>query len=149
ASYSGDACYKNGTSPNYAQLVYRATSSVSLTSDVNPSTYGQNVKLTAQVTPTGTSGQAKFYDGGNLIGSASVNTSTGLAVLNVGNFIPGKHDLTVQYPGDSHYEPSTSTNYSQVVNQLPSTTVLSVSPSPAVCQQDVTLTATVTPSDAS
>ena len=148
ATYSGDGCFKNATSPPYAQLVYRAGSSVVLTSDINPAAFGQTVKFTATVTPVGATGRVTILEGGNPIGTAAVNALTGLATLNVGNLLPGTHTMTVTYPGDTHYQPSGSGGYNEVVNKTPSSVVLAAAPSPAVCQQPVTLTATVTPGEA-
>jgi len=148
AAYSGDGCYLAKTSAPYAQLVNHAPTTVTVSSDINPSTYGQTVKFTGTVTPIGATNRVYFYSDGNLIGSAAVNSSTGLATLNVSNLLPGKHDITANYSGDGHYESSTSGVYSQQVDAGPSSVALSASPNPAVCQQPVTLTATLTPSDA-
>ena len=126
ASYSGDGCFKTATSPPYSQLVYRAASTTGLTSDINPSTFGQTVKLTASVTPIGATGRVTFYDAGNPIGTGAVSGSTGLATLTTNNLVPGTHALTASYPGDSHYGSSASSTYNQVVNPIPSSTVLSV-----------------------
>jgi hypothetical protein len=146
-TYNSDACYSARTSAVYSQAVYRATSTTSLTADINPSFFGQVVKLTATVT-VGASGRVSFYDAGSLIGTAAVNAS-GLAILNVGNLLPGTHTLTATYPGDSHYEASAAAPHTQVVTQVPSTISMSAPvPSPALCRQDVVLTATVTPLDA-
>src|SRR5436189_73786 len=119
-----------------------------MTTDINPAADGQTVKLTATVTPSGATGRVTFYNDGNLLGTAAVNTLTGLAVLNVSNLLPGSHSLTVSYPGDVRYTGSGSAPVSQVVTKRASSTALAASPSPAGCQQPVTLTATLTPSDA-
>ncbi len=146
AIYSGDACYATKNSAAYSQLVYRAPSTTNLTSDINPSFFSQNVKLTAAVT-VGATGRVSFFDGGGLIGTAAVNGS-GIATLNVDNLLPGSHTLSATYPGDSHYSGSASGPYTQVVGKLQSVTVLSApTPNPALCRQEVTLTANL-PSDA-
>src|SRR5262249_33960196 len=148
AAYSGDACDAPKTSATYSQLVYRAASSVSLGSDVNPSPFGQTITLTATVTPATTTGRVTFYDGGNPVGTAAVNGATGLATLHVASLLPGPRPLSASYPGDAHFAPSTSAVYDQVVIPLPSSVTLTTDPNPAGCRQTVTLTATVTPSDA-
>ena len=148
ATYNGDACYATKTSANYAQLVYRAASSVSVGTDINPSVCGQTIKITATVTPVGATGQARFFDNGNLIGTANFSGSTGLAVLSSNNLLPGKHDLTVDYVGDSHYTGSSSNSYSQVVNPATSAVTLVSDLNPAKFGAAVHYTATVTPSDA-
>ncbi len=148
ASYSGDACYAPKTSAPYSQRVSRAASSVSLASNVNPSVFTQTVTLTATVTPAGGTGRVTIYDAGSPIGTAAVNSSTGLATLNVGNFVPGTHSLTTTYPGDAHLEPDTSATYDQVVDKQATSIDLSQDPPASACQQTVTLTASLTPSDA-
>ena len=152
ATYNGDACFNTKTSANYAQLVYRAGTTTSLSTDVNPSNYGQPVVLTATVSPVGVTNKVFFYDNGNLMGAVSVNSSTGLATLSTSNLLPGKHDLTAAYQGDTHYSPSsTASPYSQTVVVVPdpSSVALTASPSPTTCQTPVTLKATVSPSNAS
>ena len=60
------------TSAAFSQLVHRAPISCALASDVNPSAFGQTVRLTATLTPAGPTGRVSFYDGGNLMGTAAV-----------------------------------------------------------------------------
>jgi hypothetical protein len=141
ATYNGNACYAVGVSGAYGQLVYRAPTSLVLTSDINPSTYGQTVELTATITPSTTAGRIYFYDGANLIGSS------GTRVLSVSNLLPGKHDLTAQNRGDDNYEPCTSPIYSQVVNSVETSTALTSDINPAKAGSTVNLIATVTPSE--
>jgi len=146
ATYSGDACY-NAKTAVIQQQVNRAPTTVSVTSDINPSTCGQTVKLIAQVSPVGATNRVFFYDGGNLIGSGAVNALTGVATLNVGNFQVGKHDITVTYQGDNKYEPSASASvYSQVVNAISTSVSLSSDANPSKEGGQVTFTATLTPS---
>src|SRR5262245_39554090 len=148
AVYSGDACYAPATSPAYAQLVTRVATVVNLTSDVHPSTFGENVVLTATVSPAGPTGRVAFLDGANSLGTATVNVFTGVATLNVGNLLPGTHALTAHYPGDAHFDSSTSVPYAQIVDPQTTSVELSTSVSPSVCKQLVTWTATVTPGEA-
>ena len=149
ATYNGDACYLTKTSAKYSQLVYRAVSSVSVGTDINPSLCGQTIKITAIVTPLGATGQARFYDNGNLIGTANFSGSTGLASLTSNNMLPGKHVITVDYVGDTHYIGSSSNSYSQVVNLSPTSLTLVSDLNPAKYGATVHLTATVSPSNAS
>ncbi|WP_432035505.1 beta strand repeat-containing protein [Streptomyces cucumeris] len=123
-----------------------AASTTAVTSTPNPSVFGQTVTFTATVasvppgtfTPTGT---VDFtVDAGTPVtvpvdgaGQASFTTSS----LSV-----GPHTVTATYSGDANLDPSTGTNIQQV-NAAVTTTILTVSPNPAVCGQDVTLSATV------
>src|SRR5262249_22080024 len=62
ATYSGDSNYAGSTSPALTQTVNAAATSTSVSSSLNPSTFGQSVTFTATVTanapgagtPTGT-----------------------------------------------------------------------------------------------
>src|SRR5262249_15224465 len=124
-------------------------STTSVTTDINPSTFSQNVKITATVIPVGATGRPSFFVDGNLIGTAAVNGLTGLAVLNVDNMLPGVHCITVSYPGDSRYLPSASAAcYTQGVEHKVSTTALSSTNNPSLVNTSVDLIATIIPSDA-
>src|SRR5262249_5871550 len=86
-----------------------------------------------------------FYDGGNLIGMANLGALTGLAALNIGNFLPGSHDLTAVYPGDSRYlGSSTLAPYTQNVTINTSSVELTSDINPSQFGQGVT----ITPADA-
>src|SRR5207245_342403 len=69
ARYNGDASNAATTSAPDTQVVNRASSTTSLTTDVNPSSFGQNVKLIANVTP-GTTGRVSYFDGSTPLGTA-------------------------------------------------------------------------------
>jgi hypothetical protein len=60
ATYSGDANYTDSTSPPVGVQVSPLPSSVTLTSDVNPSLCGQKVNLIAHVEPVGATGTVQF-----------------------------------------------------------------------------------------
>ena len=149
AHYSGDACLLSAASAPHAQSVGRAASTTLLASDLNPAACGAVIKLTAAITPAGGTGRATFYNAGSVIGTATVNALTGLAVLNVGNLLPGAHALTVSYPGDRNVAPSVSTPLSQVVGASASTVVLGSDINPSTWPQAATFVATVTPGSAS
>jgi sugar lactone lactonase YvrE len=142
ATYSGDANYAAATSNILVQDVVDPTT-VALTSNINPSSVGQSVNLTATVTsaaPTIT-GQVSFYDGGVLIGTAIVNGTT--AMIPATFTTAGTHTLTCVYSGDVDNATSTCNPYSQVV--LATTTMtLTSSKNPSAVNQSVTFTATVT-----
>jgi hypothetical protein len=133
-----------------SQVVIGTVTSTSLTSDINPSVFGQSVRLTATVTPPGGRGRVSFSCAGGQLGTAAVNSVTGVATLFVSSLVPPGCNLTACYPGDANYEPSCSSNYFQGVNKAETVTTLDP-PSPStgvVCNEPVQLTATVSPSDA-
>jgi autotransporter-associated beta strand protein len=98
------------------------TSTVSVSSDNNPSTYGSTVNLTATVigsgsaaTPTGT---VTFYDAGSAIGTSPVSGSgtTVTATLAISTLSVGAHNITATYSGDPLFDTSTSSILVQTVN---------------------------------
>jgi hypothetical protein len=82
-----------------------ATSSITLTSSPNPSTYGQVVSLTATVT-AGAAGTVTFYDGAIVLGTARV--VSGAATLSTPSLGAGRRRLKAYYLGDSNFTASTS-----------------------------------------
>ena len=147
AIYSGDAGFAGGTSATFSQIVNTAATTTSISSSSNPDTVNQPVTLTAAVaslsgggTPTGT---VTFEFGyGGIIGTAAV--AWGHASLSAVFAKPGTKSIIAIYSGDSNFAASTSSVFSQIVNQAATTTKLTSSPNPAVSGQAVTLTATVT-----
>jgi hypothetical protein len=120
AVYGGDANYATSTSSAVSQVVNQASTTTTLTSDVNPSAPGQTVTFTATVaaaspgagTPTGT---VDFLDNGTQIGTGTLNAS-GVATFSSSTLTTGTHAITAMYVGDENYTTSTSDAVSQVVN---------------------------------
>jgi hypothetical protein len=73
--------------------------SIQLVSSFNPSTYGENVILTANVTPATATGTVTFKDGSSTLGSG--NLTNGSASLTLSSLPAGQHTLTAAYSGDS------------------------------------------------
>jgi hypothetical protein len=154
ASYGGDANFKASpvSSPALDQAVTASSSATTLASSLNPSNYGQSVKLTATIAPgAGASGNptgtVTFLDNGTSIGTGPVSTTGGVttATLTTSTLPVGSHPLTASYGGDSNYSGSTSTPaLSQVVNKAATGTTLGSSLNPSAIGQSVTFTATVT-----
>ncbi len=89
---------------------------LSLTSSANPATYGQPVKLTAAVTPTGATGVVTFYDGVNILESMPVSGSQ--AVLSTIGLYPASNALKAYFSGLPTYLPSTSPVLAETVHAL-------------------------------
>lgn len=109
-----------------------SATSTSLTSSLNPSTFGQSVTFTATVTsqngaPTGS---VTFSDGNTTLGSGTVNA--GQAAISTSALTVGSHSITAAYGGDSNYSASSSTAIMQTVNQATATISLSNIPGNAV-----------------
>ena len=120
--------------------------STAVTSSSNPSGFGQSVTFTATVTPQGSgspTGTVTFSDGSTQIGQSAV--SDGVATLSTSSLAIGSHSVTAAYSGDSTFAASVSSALTQVVANASTTTALSGSPNPANVGQNVTFTATVTP----
>ena len=144
ASYSGDANYKAANSKTLKQIVKQYTTGTTLTSSLNPSTYGQAVTFTATVssagpTPTGT---VTFNDGSKSIGSASL--SGGVASITTSTLPVGTLSITASYGGDAASAKSTSAALKQVVDKATSATRIVSSVNPSKVGQKVKFTATVT-----
>jgi hypothetical protein len=143
--YSGDATFSGSTSAALAQTVNPASTTTTLTSSLNPSTFGTSVKFTATVSPATATGTVQFFDGPTSLGSASL--SAGAASLSTSALAAGAHSITATYSGDANDSASTSSILTQTVNNLIATsTSLKSSPNPSVRGQNVTFTAAVVPS---
>lgn len=120
------------------------STTTSLNSSSNPSSFGQSVTFTATVNPQSPSmptGTITFSDGSTQLGQAAV--SSGSASLTTSAMALGSHSITASYSGDSNFGGSVSTALNQVVAMASTTTTLSGSPNPAAVGQNVTFTATV------
>jgi hypothetical protein len=102
------------------------------------------VSLAPGATADGTlSGTVTFLDGGEAIGTASIDGS-GHATLPLSTLSVGSHTLTASYAGATNYAPSNSTQLTEQV-QKTSTAVSVTSSAPSVLAgESVSFTATVT-----
>ena len=117
AVYGGNANFTGSTSPVLTQTVNKAGSTTTLSSSINPSTFGQSVTFTAKVkpatsgTPTGT---VTFKDGGTTLGTGSLNSSAS-ATFTISTLGKGVHSITAAYGGDSKFAGSTSATLTETV----------------------------------
>lgn len=147
AMFNGDSTIL-GSSSVLNQHVNPAASMTSLTSSLNPSTYGQLVTFSATVTPvspaTGmATGTVEFFDGTTDLGGASL--INGVATFDDSALGAGMHVITATYEGDSTFLTSGAT-LSQVVTQASANETLSSDINPSVFGQMVMFTAAVTSS---
>ena len=69
ATYSGSAIFAGGGSATFIQVVNQAASTTVVTSNRNPSVFGQTVTFTARVTPLAATGTVQFrLDGADVGG---------------------------------------------------------------------------------
>ncbi|HEY6212158.1 MAG TPA: Ig-like domain repeat protein [Vicinamibacterales bacterium] len=96
-----------------------AATTTALSSSVNPSTSGQMITFTANVT-SGTAGTINgtmtFFDGANTIGYA--NVSNGSAAFSTSSLSNGSHAITAAFEGSPSFLPSTSPVVNQTVTQV-------------------------------
>jgi Bacterial Ig-like domain (group 3)/FG-GAP-like repeat len=121
------------------------STSTSLVSSLNPSTYGQKVTWTSTVTSSGSTiptGKVNFTWSGHTIGSATLS-SGGVATLTRSNLNADPYPLTAVYTGDAANLGSRSTVVNQVVLETSSTATLTSSPNPSTQGQAVTFTAKI------
>jgi hypothetical protein len=141
-----DATDYTTASAKVSQVINQATSSVVVTSSVNPSSTGQLVAFTASITPQlgGTAtGSVMFYDGTTALGTVTVSSNA--AALSTSALATGTHSITAVYSGDSNVLGATSGAFSQVVNasHIATTATLVSSLNPAYVTQTIVYTATV------
>ena len=124
------------------------STSTTVTSNANPSVYGQTLTLTSKVSANtsgaGTpSGIVTFKDGTIVIGTQTLN-NVGVATLTTSLLSVGSHSITAVYGGDNTFKTSTSAAFSQVVNQAATTSLLTSSANSSIIGQSVTFTGTIT-----
>ena len=144
--YSGDPNFSGSNSAGLPQVVNQDASTTAVASSVNPTVFGQSVTFTATVasavsgvgTPTG---QVIFYDG-----TTAIDTETlvnGVASYTTSSLAVAGHSITAKYAGDTNFSGSTSTAFTQAVDQASTTTGVTTSVNPSAWGQGVTFTATV------
>ena len=92
------------------------SSTVTLTSSANPSTYGQSVTLTATVSPSTATGTVTFYNGVTMLEIEPI--SSGQAALKTVMLPSGTLTILARYNGNGSDSPSTSTPFQQTVNAV-------------------------------
>jgi hypothetical protein len=154
ATYNGNACCEPSSSTRQQTVVPTAT--IALTSSPNPSIFRQTVNFTATVSPSNASGTVTFSEliscplpcSVKSVALATVPLNTGKATLALSSLSGGSHLITAAYSGDSVYKSVTSSIFTQAVNEVVPSITLTVVPNPYIAAQPLTLTATLSPSDA-
>ncbi len=132
----------------------QASTTTSVSSSANPSSFGQQVTFTATVTPTDGGGTVAFYADSSATpisgcGAQSLTQVTGSsysATCSTSALPVGAHTISATYSGDSSFAGSSgSLAGDQTVNQAATAIALSSSQNPSVFGQRVTFTATVSP----
>jgi hypothetical protein len=148
AAYGGDTNYKTSTSTAFSQTVNKYSTTTTVSSNLNPSTYGQTVVFTATVSsangvpPDGET--VTFKRGSTTLGTGVL--AGGSATFSTSTLATGTPSITAQYATDSAFLSSTSAALTQTVSKAATTTALTSSLNPSAVGQSVTFMATVTSS---
>ncbi len=143
ATYGGTAVFAGSVSVPFVQVVNKAATTTTITSNVNPSVFGRTVTLTARVQPNpGAGTNVQFFEGTTSLGSFPLD-ATGRAQLSISTLAVGTHGITAVFPGTANYLASTSPVFNQTVNKANSRTVVTTSGTPANAGTTVIFRATV------
>ena len=124
-------------------VLFNPSTSTTLSSALNPSTFGQSVTFTATATSSGApTGTVIFSDGSTVL--AGVPLTSGQASFSTSSLAGGSHSIIAAYSGDASFIGSTSSALTQTVNKASTSAAISTSASPSILNQSVTLTAMVT-----
>jgi hypothetical protein len=113
AVYSGNVIFATSTSSALLETVSKAaltTTTTSLSASPTQTTLGQQVVVTATVSPAPTgspSGTVNFYNGTTLLATISANAS-GVATFSTTSLPVGTNNLTAVYSGNAGFAASTS-----------------------------------------
>ena len=153
AVYAASGNYLGSTSNVVAQVVNALSTTSSLTSSPDPSSYGSSVSFTDTVSASsGTpGGSVTFYSCTTT--TCSTKTSLGTGTLSAGKATDATSSLPVGttyveavYSASGNYLGSTSNVVAQVVNALSTTSSLTSSPDPSSYGSSVSFTDTVSAS---
>jgi hypothetical protein len=148
AFYGGDAGNVSSSNTLSQNVTSGGSSTTTLASSTNPSTFGTSVTLTATVSGNSPTGSVNFKDGANSISSCSAVALSGsgnvrTAACTTSALSVATHSLVAAYSGDAGNAASSSAALSQVVNKAASTTGVASSLNPSTGGANVTFTATV------
>ena len=144
AVYSGDSSFASSSSSNLSQSVTKATTSVALTSSLNPAVIGQSVTFTATVTGAfggASTGTITFKQGTKVLNTATLSANS--AIFTTSTLAVGSDSITASYSGDTNFLGSISNTLSEIIKKIATTTKVLSSANPSVAGQIVTFTAAV------
>lgn len=128
-TYSGDAAFLLSESQPYIQNINKSATDVNLTSNPNPTVFGQLVTFTTKVNVPGTGEGVPMASGvvtfsfnpmnGNSLATKPVAVINGLATYVTGTLATGSYTVTANYSGDANYNPGSSQNYNQIIECNP------------------------------
>ncbi len=141
ADYTSSDTSVTGANSGPLTQVVENTSTLGLTSSVNPSLPGQQTTLTATLTALGTpAGSVAFYDGATLLGTVTLTGDT--ASLTTSFTTTGDHNLKAVYTSSNQLTENATATLTQVVLYA-TTAVLTSSVNPVAVNATTVLTATI------
>ncbi|HEV7766444.1 MAG TPA: Ig-like domain repeat protein, partial [Thermoanaerobaculia bacterium] len=144
ATYGGDGSFL-GASDSLTQTVDPTATSVAVTATPAPSTFGEEIAITATVTPATAitpTGNVVFKEGTTTLHTmALVN---GVATFETSDLTAGSHSIVAEYMGDTNNSAG-SGSLLVTVNPASTATVIATSGTPSLFGQSVTFTIHVTP----
>ncbi len=148
ASYPGDANFGAAATGPFTETVYKAATTLTLTSSQNPSPYNQPARIAVTVTPVSPgagapSGTVKLDLAGKTF---DVSIADGKGTYALANYTPGSQKLDAEYLGDANFAGSDAETLVQSVGkaQLPAL-VGSFPARPVVLGSRLSLALTLTP----
>jgi uncharacterized delta-60 repeat protein len=152
AAYGGDSDFAVSTATTTSTwTVDQASTTTSLVTSGSPADAGTTVSFTSTTTVvapgagTPTGNVEFFLDGSTTAAFTTSIQSDGTAVWSTSSLPVGTHTVTATYVGDTNFHTSSSAGVTQVINPIPTTTVVTTSDPNAVSGEQLTFTATVTP----
>ncbi len=147
AMYTGDTSFAASTSPPATVTVAQAPTNTGVTVTPSSLVSGQQVMLSATVSPVNSggvtpTGNVQFFSGAQLLGTGSV--ISGVATLQTSGLTTADTSVTASYQGDGNYLPSDSSASNVTVSEASTTTALTISPGTSGLGMPVVLTAVVT-----
>ena len=144
-SIGGDGTIYTENGGHFIAVGNLFTSSTTIQSSLNPSTYGTAVTLTATVTSNvgAPTGKVTFASGKITLGKGLLSGGIATYTTTTTQLSAGAHPVTAAYAGDPSHAASTSVPLTQTVSRAATTTTLGSAPNPSAANQSVTLTATV------
>ena len=128
----------------------RASTTTALASSPGVSAFGQAITFTATVSgvapaPGTPTGRVDFTDGATDLTPGGINLVAGQATSSTAALAIGTHTIAATYGGDANFSTSQGNDSlaPQVIQQTPTSTLVSSSADPSVFGQQVTFTATV------
>jgi hypothetical protein len=104
AVYGGDTDFTASTSKAASQVIGKASTTIALTSPLNPAVFGQPITFTATVTPqfSGTpTGTVTFLDGAKVLKTVTLSASA--ASFTTSTLARGVHNITAKYNASTSF----------------------------------------------